>query len=240
MIQIPTFARRDPYPAALLASAVSVALHIGTWLTWQAAPAEITPVQTPPQVIEVALTAPAVKQLPAVAPQPETPPEQAQQQKPAPKKTEKPKPKTKKPKPPPKPVSTPAQKPVLSAVPTTPDNTDSAPKPAGTAPTQAAAKPSAPAPLVKAIYSSPSLNNPPTHYPRIAQMRQWEGTVKLEVQVLANGSAGEVRIVGSSGHEILDDSAIEQVKTWRFIPAHQGDKTVEDWVRVPITFKFNH
>jgi len=239
MIQIPTFARRGPYPAALLASAISVALHIGTWLTWQAAPAEITPAQTPPQVIEVALTAPAAQQLPAVAPKPETPPEQAQQQKPAPKKTEKQKPRVK-PKPPPKLPSKLAQKAVPQPVPTTPDNTDSAPKPAEIAPTQVAAKPSAPAPLVKAVYSSPSLNNPPTHYPRIAQMRQWEGTVKLEVRVLANGSVGEVRIVGSSGHEILDDSAVEQVKTWRFIPAHQGDKTVDDWVRVPITFKFKH
>lgn len=240
MIQTLSSARRDPYPAALLASAVSIALHIGTWLTWQAAPAETTPVQTPPQVIEVALTAPAVKQPPAAAPKPETPPEQAQQQKPAPKK---PKPKAKQ-KSTPKPASKPAQKPVLSPVPTPPDGTDtsadSAPKPTDTTPTKVAAKPSAPAPLVKAVYSSPSLNNPPTHYPRIAQVRQWEGTVILEIRVLANGSAGNVKIARSSGHEVLDDSAVEQVKTWRFIPAHQGDKTVDDWVRVPVTFKFKH
>jgi protein TonB len=110
------------------------------------------------------------------------------------------------------------------------------PAPAKASPSPALAP--KPQPLVKAAYSAPGLKNPPTRYPKIAQMRQWEGIVTLEVRVLANGSAGEVKIVNSSGHEILDESAVEQVKSWHFIPAHQGDKTVEDWVRVPISFKF--
>jgi protein TonB len=92
--------------------------------------------------------------------------------------------------------------------------------------------------LIKAAYSAPGLKNPPTRYPKIAQMRQWEGIVTLEVRVLADGSAGEVKIVNSSGHDILDESAVEQVKSWHFIPAHRGGKSVEDWVRVPISFKF--
>jgi protein TonB len=95
-------------------------------------------------------------------------------------------------------------------------------------------------PIVKAIYASPSLNNPPTHYPPEALRRHWEGVVILDIQVLANGSAGDIKIVSSSGHESLDESALTQVKNWRFMPAHRGNKSVDDWVRVPIKFKFKH
>jgi len=242
MIRILISDERNRYLPALLACAVSIALHAGTWLAWQTAPVKAKPVETPPQVIEVALTAPA-----AATPKPETPPEQPKKEDPAPKKPEKPKPQAK-PKLPPKPAPKLIKKPAPLPVPTaaaTDTAVDSVPEPISTAQTNLVSKPTRPSaptaePLVKAVYSSPSLKNPPTHYPRIAQMRQWEGTVILEIRVLANGSAGDIKIIGSSGHEVLDDSAVEQVKTWRFIPAHKGDKTVDDWVRVPITFKFKH
>ncbi|MDO9103858.1 MAG: TonB family protein [Methylovulum sp.] len=232
------------YPTALSAGAVSVTLHIAGWLLWQAASITAMPPETPPQVIEVALTgAPVSPQQPVIS-KPEPALQPPKQEQPTPKKPEKPeKPKhqvkQKLPaKPTPKPKPAPKPEPVSTAATPTHETSPTPPADIRTTP----ARPSAPVPepLVKAAYSSPSLKNPPTHYPRIAQMRQWEGTVILEIRVLINGSAGDIKIARSSGHEVLDNSAVEQVKGWHFIPAHKGNQTVEDWVRVPIAFKFKH
>jgi len=91
-----------------------------------------------------------------------------------------------------------------------------------------------------ASYSSPSLHNPPTSYPSLAKDRGLEGRVKLRVQVLADGSAGSIQIQQSSGYDLLDESAVEQLRKWHFIPAHRGDKPVESWVIVPISFMLRH
>jgi protein TonB len=40
----------------------------------------------------------------------------------------------------------------------------------------------------------------------------------------------------SSGHDMLDESAIEAVKKWRFIPAKRGETPVASSVIVPIIF----
>lgn len=245
--------------AGLSAVIASSLLHLSVWLIWQNLP-EPPPKIEPPKVIEVALNAPTPSQPKTAAPipaQPIVPPKPA----PAPaKKVEPPKakPKPEKPKPTPKPkptaqvkpkpTPTPVSKPAVEAPPVfkpfeptplaTSANTSSTkaskPAPAASAPTANAE------PMVKAVYSSASLHNPPTHYPRLAQTRGWEGTVHLLVKVLTNGSAGEIKVVQSSGHDILDESAVEQVKSWRFLPAHKGKQVIEDWVKVPIAFKFKH
>lgn len=220
---------QKPHLTVLCAAVVSAILHGCVWLMWQTRPEPATLLSTPPQVMEVVLTA-----APTPAPQPAAPLPSAPQKpqplpKPVVKKIIKTKPKLKpRPKPPAPPV--PAPQPAVRFEPTP------VVAPASTAPAQPAAPVAEP--LVKAAYSSPSLHNPPTRYPRIAQMRQWEGTVMLEIQVLANGTAGKVKIARSSGHDVLDESAVEQVKAWRFMPAHRGAQTVDDWVRIPITFKF--
>ena len=242
---------RWPLQATVIACVISIALHTEIWHAWQGMNVAPPPETKPPVVIEVALTSPP-SQAPAVAQV--APPPAPAPSKPLPKPPEKAKTKPVV-KPKPKPVE---KTPVAKKMPPTPEPklketpiTDNLPRftapPAFTpapvtakttpkpVPAAAAAAPSQS--LVKAAYSAPGLKNPPTRYPKIAQMRQWEGVVLLEVQVLANGSAGNIKILKSSGHEILDESAIEQVKSWHFIPAHRGDKTVEDAVRVPVSFK---
>lgn len=62
----------------------------------------------------------------------------------------------------------------------------------------------------------------------------------MRVRVLANGSPGEIKVERSSGHELLDDSTVEQVQNWRFIPARKGDQPVDSWVIVPIEYKLKH
>ena len=91
--------------------------------------------------------------------------------------------------------------------------------------------------IVPADYNSAGLHNPPTYYPRMAVDRGYQGTVKLRVQVLANGKPAEIQITESSGFEILDQAAVEQVKDWRFLPARRGDQAITSWVMVPIKFR---
>ena len=79
--------------------------------------------------------------------------------------------------------------------------------------------------------------NPKPLYPEIARRRGYEGTVRLEVEVSASGGVKKVRVKQSSGYEVLDRSALDTVKEWRFIPARFGGMPVKSTVIVPITFK---
>ena len=84
-----------------------------------------------------------------------------------------------------------------------------------------------------------SRNNPPPAYPRIARRLGQEGTVVLEVFILANGSVGQVHLKKSSGHERLDEAAMEGVKHWRYIPAMRGDQPIDYWYIQPVKFVLN-
>jgi len=79
--------------------------------------------------------------------------------------------------------------------------------------------------------------NPKPPYPEIARRRGYEGTVRLEVEVSAGGGVEKVRVRKSSGYEVLDRSALETVRDWRFIPARFGGIPVKSTVIIPITFK---
>lgn len=79
--------------------------------------------------------------------------------------------------------------------------------------------------------------NPKPLYPREARKRGYEGEVSLRVEVLANGRVGQVEVKHSSGHEILDRSALTTVKQWRFIPAKKGEYPVPVWVNIPVKFQ---
>lgn len=82
-----------------------------------------------------------------------------------------------------------------------------------------------------------SKNKP--EYPRMARNRGWEGKVLLKVHVSAEGRSDDVAIHRSSGHDILDESAIAAVKKWTFIPAMRGSTPVASVVIVPIIFTLN-
>ena len=79
-------------------------------------------------------------------------------------------------------------------------------------------------------------HNPKPDYPSIAKRRGWQGKVTLRVQVSAEGLSEAVTVEHSTGHEILDESAIAAVQQWRFIPARRGETAVASSVLVPIIF----
>jgi len=80
------------------------------------------------------------------------------------------------------------------------------------------------------------LDNPSPRYPPLSRKLSEQGRVLLRVTVTAGGRAQRVEIERSSGHARLDDSAIEAVTDWRFIPAKQGEHAVSALVLVPIVF----
>jgi len=79
--------------------------------------------------------------------------------------------------------------------------------------------------------------NPKPPYPREARKRGYQGEVVLKVEVLSNGQVGQVEVKKSSGHEILDRSALAAVKHWKFIPARKGENAIPFWVNIPIKFQ---
>lgn len=85
-------------------------------------------------------------------------------------------------------------------------------------------------------YRADYLNNPRPPYPRVARRMGYQGKVVLNVEVLAEGRAGEVKLQSSSGYEILDNAAIQTVKTWKFAPARRFGQPVTQWFLVPIKF----
>ena len=40
-----------------------------------------------------------------------------------------------------------------------------------------------------------------------------------------------------SGYEILDEAAIETVRTWKFVPGRSGGRAAASTVHVPVTFR---
>jgi protein TonB len=80
--------------------------------------------------------------------------------------------------------------------------------------------------------------NPEPPYPIAARRLGLQGTVVLRVVVAPDGSPTSVAVIQSSGHAMLDESAVDTVRTkWRFVPARRNGVPVEDTVQVPIRFK---
>jgi periplasmic protein TonB len=80
------------------------------------------------------------------------------------------------------------------------------------------------------------LQNPKPHYPGLARSRHWQGLVQLRVYVTPDGLCGELNLLKGSGHDGLDEAAMEAVRAWKFVPGKLGDTPVASWVTVPIEF----
>lgn len=115
--------------------------------------------------------------------------------------------------------------------------------PAPTAAPSAPASPSnasTPAPLVAARFDADYLQNPAPAYPPLARRLGEQGRVVLRARVLPSGQAEVVEVKSTSGSPRLDAAALEAVRRWRFLPAHQGDEAVSSWVVIPISFSLEN
>jgi len=91
------------------------------------------------------------------------------------------------------------------------------------------------APIVEAVPDYAV--NPKPVYPKLAIRRKYHGTVTLLVEVLEDGSVRGVEVFESSGHSILDRSALKAVQKWRFKPGTKNGRPVAMKVRVPVVFR---
>ncbi len=89
-----------------------------------------------------------------------------------------------------------------------------------------------------AIPSPRHAENPRPVYPPEAKKNGYHGQVLLKVEILSSGLVGEIEIKRSSGHRVLDQSALRAVKQWKFSPARQEGIPVAFWVNIPFTFEF--
>lgn len=85
-------------------------------------------------------------------------------------------------------------------------------------------------------YQAAYLNNPLPIYPVLARRMGWQGRVVLNVEVTASGWPGQIKLQQSSGHDVLDNTALQAVRGWRFEPARQGGQAVAKWFLIPIPF----
>jgi len=99
-----------------------------------------------------------------------------------------------------------------------------------------AAATAAPAPVTPPSFNAAYLKNEPPRYPNASRRMSEQGRVLLRVLVSAAGAPEKVELATSSGFERLDVAALETVRTWKFVPAHQTGKPLAAWVQVPITF----
>jgi len=119
----------------------------------------------------------------------------------------------------------------------TPDAPPAATPPASNAAAAPAFAPPQPAKTGVSISASYAASNRKPPYPRLSRQNEEQGVVELRIFVQADGTAGTVEVILSSGHPLLDESARSTVQTWRFNPATVDGKPVGEWYRIPIPFK---
>ena len=75
-------------------------------------------------------------------------------------------------------------------------------------------------------------------YPKIAQMRGWQGTVIADLEIDSKGSVVSVKIKKSSTYEVLDNEALEMIKKASPFPMPPESLRGKNFnVLVPISFK---
>jgi protein TonB len=106
------------------------------------------------------------------------------------------------------------------------------PSPAPLQPTALAA-----APMVAPDVGPRATSSPKPPYPLTAFKAKQEGRVVLELEVLEDGTVGQVRLAKSSDFDSLDASALATVKKWKYSPAQKSGQIVKQWIRVSILFE---
>ena len=73
-------------------------------------------------------------------------------------------------------------------------------------------------------------------YPTAARLNGWEGKVVLRAVIRADGHLSEVKVHRSSGHESLDNAAMETIRLACPLPLQQPISTSELAIYVPIVY----
>jgi protein TonB len=149
------------------------------------------------------------------------------------------------PQPKPRPVPQPLPQPAAALTPEpsalAPVVPPSAPAPPAESVLAAAAPAAPPAPPAPARVELPSssadyLNNPRPPYPPLSKRLGEQGQVVVRVFIEVDGSASRAEVRQSSGFERLDQTALQTVLRWRYVPGKRAGVPEAMWFNVPIRF----
>lgn len=130
--------------------------------------------------------------------------------------------------------------PAVPAVPAAPPVATAAPAVSQPAPSVPVSRPAAADPAVLAAYGRNLAGAVAVHqrYPRLAQIRQWQGTTLLQLELAVGGQLQSVRVLSSSGHDILDRQAIDMVRAAVPLPPFPASFAGRSLtVDVPVVFR---
>lgn len=94
----------------------------------------------------------------------------------------------------------------------------------------------APEPVVLPSSHADYLHNPTPAYPRMSRRLGEQGTVVVKVMINTEGRAEKAEIRTSSGYRRLDETALETVLRWRYVPGTRNGVAEAMWFNVPIRF----
>lgn len=122
-----------------------------------------------------------------------------------------------------------------------PVTTEPSPRPASSVPSEPAPEPAlavmpAPAAASRSVLRIVPIHNPEPRYPVLARRMGLEGQVVLRVRVTADGQLRSVEVMSGSGHDLLDQAALDAVREWRFQVRGLSDGAQPEALEVPIRF----
>lgn len=95
-----------------------------------------------------------------------------------------------------------------------------------------------PVPVIESVRLDPHRPLTQPAYPPSELRAGNEGTADIEVYVLPNGRVGDARIVRGTGHERLDQAALQEArKNWRLMPATRDGVPFAQWHRLRVVFR---
>jgi len=80
------------------------------------------------------------------------------------------------------------------------------------------------------------LHNPSPEYPEMGIFLGYQGDVIVRIKVSAKGDSVGVEILRSSGHKVLDDSAVNALRKWRFTPTKHDNTPMNDSVIITVSY----
>ncbi|WP_137922454.1 energy transducer TonB, partial [Hydrogenophaga sp. 2FB] len=100
------------------------------------------------------------------------------------------------------------------------------------------APPAPPAPPRVELPSSSAdyLNNPRPPYPSLSKRMGEQGKVVIRAFIEVNGTASRAEIHTSSGYERLDQTALQTVQRWRYVPGKRAGVAEAMWFNIPVNF----
>lgn len=138
------------------------------------------------------------------------------------------------PQPQPQPVAAPEPMPLAPVVPVAPPAPPAPPEPI----VVAAPPPAPPAPPRTELPSANAdyLKNPPPPYPPMSKRLGEQGRVVVRAFIQLDGTASRAEVQRSSGFERLDQTAVQTVLRWRYVPGKRAGVPEAMWFNIPINF----